>query len=91
MHLYTYVRFVDAGELPTGKDFMACLDGEHLAIFLRRDRISERMLEKAWDAVREASQQAGLVAPIRPRDEETGIPVPFGQERRPSLTLVHSA
>ena len=92
MHLYTYVRFVDEGDLPAGHDFMAYQEGEHLAIFIRRDRITERLLEEAWDAARECWQQAGMVFPILPRHEGTGLPVPFDPtERRAQLALVHSA
>lgn len=90
--LYTYVREVDEDQLPAGLDYMVCRDGEHLCVFLRRDRINARMLERAWDAARECSQNEGLVAPIRPRDEVTGIPVPLGQDQpRPRLSVVRSA
>ena len=92
MHLYTYVRFVDEGELPAGHDIMACQDGEHLAVFIRRDRVTERSLEEAWDAARECWQQAGVVFPILPRDGRTGFPVRLDPtERRAQLALVHSA
>lgn len=91
MYAYTYVRFVGEGDLPPGHDFLTAQDGEHVAVFLRRDRICERVLEEAWDAVRECSRKA-LASPIRPRDEVTGIPVPFDPaERLGQLTLVHSA
>lgn len=52
MYYATYVRFVDEAALPPGHDFLATQDGDCLALFVRRDRVTERTFEEGCRALR---------------------------------------